>query len=311
MQGFHRLSRVLALCGGLLPRPAMLVAPALPIVAALALPSIAEAGPVSESKSAAADGSVRIVTVVTDVEIIGTKSNTVAVEGEIVDGAELRFTSGKRSTEVEVRPPKGHSNGKGKDKPKLTIRVPAGSSVTVKTVAGRVRMSRVTGVATLEAVSGDVTVDGAPKELEATSVSGDLFLVSSSERIRAKSVSGKVRVSGPRGKLEASSVSGKLEVQKAALSRCEISTVSGSIEFDGALLSAGPHEIKSHAGKITLTLPTGKPVEIHAASFSGTIRNKIGNTNSRSKAQVSVGKGGPRVTVRSFSGGIVIQPSGR
>jgi DUF4097 and DUF4098 domain-containing protein YvlB len=308
MHRFHRLSQTLALAGHMLVRPLAVTGSA---IAILAVPALAEAGPVSESKTAAPDGSVRIVTVVTDIEVIGTKTKKVEVKGEIVDGAELRFTSGKHSTDIEVRPPKGRSKGKGKDQPKLTVYVPAGSSVTVKTVAGRQRMSEVTGVVSLEAVSGDITVDGAPKELEAASVSGDLFLVGSSQRTRAQSVSGKVRISGSRGKLEASSVSGKLEVEKASLSRCEISTVSGSIEFDGALLSAGPHEIKSHAGKITLTLPTGKPVEIHASSFSGTIRNKIGNTNSRSKAHVSVGKGGPRVTVRSFSGGITIQPGGK
>lgn len=273
----------------------------------VAYPDVAEAGKVSESKAAAADGSVQIVTVVTDVEVIGTNNGKVEVKGEIVDGAKLKFSAGKRSTTIQVDPPKGHSEGQGK----LTVYVPAGSSVTVKTVAGRLRMSEVTGVASLESVSGTVTVDGAPKELEASSVSGDLYLVAATRRTRARSVSGKVHVSGSRGKLEASSVSGKLEVQRAALSRCEISTVSGPIEFEGALLNAGPHEIKSHAGRITLTLPKKEPVEIHASSFSGTIRNEIGNTNSRSKAQISVGKGGPTVTVRSFSGGIVIQAAGK
>lgn len=272
--------------------------------AVLFTPDIALAGPVDEKKAASSSGSVQITTVATDIEVLGTKKKEVSVSGDIVKGATLEFESRKSSTVIEVKPPKGHSEGKGA----LVVRVPEGSEVHVKTVAGHLRMSAIDGSAELESVSGNVTVDGSPRELSAVSVSGNLFVVAASKRTFAKSVSGKVHVSGSRGKLEASSVSGRLEIDNAKVSKAQLATVSGSITFAGALLEDGPHEIKSHAGKITLKLPPKQPVIIDASSFSGTIRDKIGDERARGKARISIGKGGPRVKVRSFSGGIVIEP---
>ena len=272
--------------------------------AAVIVPNVASAGPVDEKTAASSSGSVQIVTVATDVEVLGTKKKEVSVSGDIVSGAKLELGSTKSSTVIEIKPPKGHSEGKGS----IVVRVPEGSDVHVKTVAGHLRMSAVTGPAELESVSGNVTVDGSPKELSAVSVSGSLFVASASKRTFAKSVSGKVHVSGSRGKLEASSVSGRLEIDNAKVSKAQLATVSGSITFAGALLDDGPHEIKSHAGKITLKLPPKQPVVIEASSFSGTIRDRIGDERARGKTRISIGKGGPRVKVRSFSGGIVIEP---
>jgi DUF4097 and DUF4098 domain-containing protein YvlB len=267
-------------------------------------PALFFSSPVDSTKPAKADGNVEIATIATDIEVIGWDKKEVSVQGEIMKGAKLDFDVRKKLTKITVKPPKNETH----DSSALVVRVPKNSTVHVKTVAGRLRANGVSGPVALQSISGSVTIDGNPKEVEAVSVSGDLYIVSGSQRTFAKSVSGKVHVSGSRGKLTASSVSGRLEVVDAKLKRSQIATVSGAIELAGALLGGGPHDIKSHAGSIRLKLPKDSPVEIQAASFSGTIRNKFGNERKRGKLKISIGEGGPTVQIRSFSGAIFVEP---
>jgi DUF4097 and DUF4098 domain-containing protein YvlB len=245
---------------------------------------------------------VVIRAVASDLEIVGTTRNEVAVTGHLPKGYRLDLSSSKGRTEVRVRPPK-HSSGSGK----LRIEVPRGSSINLKSVSSDVSVKAVEGETTVETVSGGILSDGKSSEVQAVSVSGKVEIQGGKKRTSARTVSGPIEVHGPGGRLGASSVSGDVKVENANVSRAELGTVSGNIRFDGTLAPSGPHEIKTHAGRIELHLPKNAPVDIHASTHAGSIRSELGNVKTRGKTQITVGKGGPTVSVRTFAGSIVIE----
>ena len=200
-----------------------------------------------------------------------------------------------------------------------TVTVPNGVSVELHSVSGSVKVTGVRGVVRAETVSGNVTATDTPKLELAKSVSGDVSFsgVSTDTDVSIGSVSGNVHGRSIRAHgLEFSSVSGDVAISDVTCDRLGAKSVSGAIEYSGSIAKAGRYDMNSHSGSIRLTLTNPSGFEVTATTFSGSIRSDfpltIGGDGGRRgisgrSIRAAFGDGSAMLTLRTFSGNIVIE----
>lgn len=165
----------------------------------------------------------------------------------------------------------------------FTIRVPAGVSVSVGTVAG------------------DVEVSGVRGEVDAASVSGDVVV---------RDATG--------GAVSGNTVSGDVELRNVSAREVSAHTVSGDVVFRGDIQRSGEYAFKTLSGDIDLYLPAGTNAEVNGSTFSGSLSSDFPLTgeSDRSRAkrrrlEGTLGRGGAEISLESFSGSVRIREAGR
>ncbi len=158
------------------------------------------------------------------------------------------------------------------------VTMPRDAGVTIESFAGAVTVEGVDGETRVQTVSGDVRLASLARLVTVESFSGDLDLtdVRSDGALAARTVSGRIdieRVRVPR--LEVKSFSSAVALEGVESRRVEVETVSGPVTFDGALASDGRYGVRSHSGRILLTVPDGSAFELEAESFSGGLRSDV------------------------------------
>ena len=299
---------------------------------------------VDQRRPASASGTVDVSVPTGSVRVVSWSRNEVRVTGSVGRGAErLEFSGSGARTTVAVIFPRNGRNVRGSD---LDVYVPAGSRVSVRSISAEAEVRGVRGAVEVTTVSGGVQVEGRPASVDATSQSGDIEVDANTGRVNAGSTSGNVRVDGTvRNEVEARTVSGDIEVEADALSlraetvsgtvratsvggratvrtvsgdarvegprlRGDFQTVTGSLVLVGALDPRGTSTASSHSGDVELRLRSGAAVQAEITTFSGDVETAISGARvtrvSRREQQVSVGNGGARVELRTFSGSIRI-----
>jgi hypothetical protein len=169
-------------------------------------------------------------------------------------------------------------------------RVREAATVRVSTASGDVHAALLDGAEVhLETASGDVNVDRlAARNASLHTASGDL---------RAGAVGA--------DRFEAHTASGDVEVEALDAAAVEANTASGDVSF--GLERAAPVEVSTGSGEVTLALlPTGFDVALDGPSIE--IDDALGFQGQRGRrsAEGRLGAGGPRLTISTGSGGIVL-----
>ena len=246
---------------------------ALTLFMLLGFAGLVSAAEVDRKISADADGTVDIEMISGEIRVIGGSGTEVHVTGTINERYETLEIdgSGKRtSIEVEIDDDRG-SRGPSAD---LTIRVPAGSDLSIETISSTVEIKDVRGEITVEVISGELTIEG------------DDLTVS------------------------AATVSGRIEILGGMLREADIETVSGSIRVEGELDRKGDFDFEIFSGDVTLLLPSSTSAEFDISTFSGTIDNDFGPGPTTSELlpskslSFSLGSGDASVSVESFQGNV-------
>lgn len=194
------------------------------------------------------------------------------------------------------------------------ISVPIGTVVRASSVSGDIAVRGTAGEVRLNTVSGDIEVRDAAERVEMQSVSGEVRASKLRGRLRAHTVSGELTLEDVNGELSAKSVSGELRV-RGALTGLEFSSVSGDIDFSGDIRGDGSYTASTHSGDVHLTLPSNVGATLELQTFSGEVRPGFPITlqpgeqplNRRNRTmRFDVNGGGPRISLKTFSGDIII-----
>jgi DUF4097 and DUF4098 domain-containing protein YvlB len=207
----------------------------------------------------------------------------------------------------------------------FTVAVPQNASVTLKSVSGDVRVTNIRGELRAEAVSGDVVATDVPRVTLLKSVSGDIQLTngSSETSLTGGTVSGNVIVRRLKARaVDFGSVSGNVRLEDVEAESATLRSVSGSIDYGGELARTGRYEFTSHSGDVQLMLSGNTGFDVEATTFSGDLRSDypltLGGTTVDTRGRGrgrgpgnrgirgSFGDASARLTLRSFSGDIVI-----
>jgi DUF4097 and DUF4098 domain-containing protein YvlB len=276
------------------------------------------------------DGRVSIGNISGDIAVVGGSGDEVSIDavkrtrGDQSQLANVRIVVDDRPGRVDVRTEYDtnrftRNNNVSVD---FTVTVPSGAAVEVKSVSGSVKVTGVRGAVRSESVSGDVTTSDTPKVEAAKSVSGNVTLtgIQNDGELSATSVSGNVSAKGVKAHaLDLGSVSGDLTVSDVTCDRLNAKSVSGGFEYSGSITRGGVYEVNLHSGTVRFVLANPSGFELSANTFSGNIRSDLPLTiggdrdrdngrrgaNNRS-IRATFGDGSATITVRTFSGDIVI-----
>jgi DUF4097 and DUF4098 domain-containing protein YvlB len=141
----------------------------------------------------------------------------------------------------------------------VSVDVPRGSFVQVKSYGGKIEVAGVAG-ARVETLSGDLTLQHISKLVEATSANGVISLRNSKGRVRLRTISGRIEVADAAASetgddFSAKTTSGDISLARVAHSQVEAATANGDVELSGALARGGTYTLRSQTGNVTVTLP--------------------------------------------------------
>jgi DUF4097 and DUF4098 domain-containing protein YvlB len=273
------------------------------------------------------DGRFSLTNVEGDIVITGGSGDEVQIDaikqtrGSQTDLNSVNIDVDSRDGRIDVRT--RYADRSARVSVAFTVTLPAGASVEVRSVSGNIRVTDVSGPVRAETVSGNVTAAKTPRLEAVKSVSGnvDLTDAGADADLAASTVSGSVRARSLKVRsLQASTVSGSLSLDDIDCSRVGLRTVSGNASYSGPLARNGRYDFSSHSGTIRLGLPESTGFDLTASTFSGSVRSDLpltigGNDGrgrgrqpvmSRRRIQATYGDGSAVVTVRTFSGDIVI-----
>ena len=214
----------------------------------------------------------------------------------------------------------------------FTIAVPSGASVSVRTLSGDVTVSGVRGELRVEAVGGSIKATSVGQVRLLRTLSGTVSLENAdSSDVTVSTLGGGVTIRQLKAQsADLRTVGGDLIISDSEAERVMAQSLNGRVELSGRLARTGRYSLQSQSGEIRL-IPAGEDFELEAASANGTVRSDYpitvddrrelggprgaravgrgagrgGRGNARILRGVS-GNGGPLVTLRSFSGDIMI-----
>lgn len=279
----------------------------------LALPALA-ATPINESRALSPTGKVEIENLKGRIDVRVWDRAEVKIEGSLGEGVERLAIDGDRNKlAVRVKYPKRFGmSGNNSEPTMLRLTVPRRADLDIDAVAADIDVQ---GTAadklSADSVSGDILVIGAPRKAGINTVSGNQQLTINSSDASIDTVSGDVTLRGRLGgEVEFNSVSGNIVIinnRENPVRKLSGSSVSGDLIVNTGLARNGEINMNTVSGAVRLTLPRNVSATVSGESFSGDL--------SATGAQVQRPKHGPgasfnhrygageaEVTVESFSG---------
>lgn len=290
-----------------------LAIPTFAVVLSLALPALA-ATPINETRPLSPTGKVEIENLKGRIDVRVWDRPEVKIEGSLGDGVERLAIEGDRNKlAVRVKYPKRFGmTGNNTEPTELRLTVPRRANLGIEAVSADIDVQgTAAGKLSVDAVSGDVIVIGAPQKAEVNTVSGNQQLTINTGDAAVDTVSGDIALRGRfDGEVEFNSVSGDITIvnnRENPVRKLSGSSVSGDMTLSTALARGGEIAVDTLSGELRLTLPRDVSATVTGESFSGDLRV--------SGAQVQRPKHGPgssvshrygagegRITVESFSG---------
>ena len=293
---------------------AALLGAALPLVFAAPAASAQGQQKVMLGHAATPTVSVKLFAAVGDVRIVGWDKDSVELTGVVPTGDKVEMYGGaphepSRGMKMFVEAPAEQSGQEGK----LTLRVPRGARVWLKTGSATMNVSGVTGGLDLNVVGGSITVHGSPREVRAESMDGSVTIDGSPEWLRAKTATGDISLHGG-SDVGASTISGTIRSAGGAVERAKLESTTGAISFASGLSRNASVELETHSGPIDVVFGPEADVEMDVATITGAIDNQwtharptIGREGRGMTFQTSAGMSGARMVVRSFKGTVQLR----
>ncbi len=230
------------------------------------------------------------------VTIIGGGSiGVMNINGEMDDSERVEFSikSSDELVNIEARVKRKPFSVFSTPPLNLTVEVPDGYSIQLKTFDANVAFHDFNGEIKVSTVSGD---------LMAENVAGTFTLVSSRGDVSVRNSSGQLQVLGEHGTLTLENVSGTIGS----------STIMGSIHYQGQPTHGDDIHIEVDHGPVEISLPHKSNLDLEINSTSGDVVCVAPGLISTGRTCMgTIGSGGASMTVRTVSGSVnlLVSPS--
>lgn len=280
------------------------------------------AGPLRAQKKVSAryattpNVSVRLFAAVGTVQVVGWDRDSVQVSGTVASDSRVALGPPSSSTLPGLKMFVEAATEEAGREGTLTLHVPRGARVWVKTGSAHITVTDVTGGLDLNVVGGSIDVHGSPRELRAESMDGAVTIDGAPEWLRVKTATGDIVLRGGGQDLGASTISGSIDARDGVTERARLEATTGQIRFALGIARGASVELETHSGTIDIQLSRKADVEIDAATVTGTIENSWTRTRPAAGREgrgmtlgTFGGQAGGRVVVRSFKGRILLRGS--
>jgi DUF4097 and DUF4098 domain-containing protein YvlB len=259
-----------------------------------------------------AQGEVEIVNLAGDVKVRGWDRTDVQIRAELGEGVEkLDVQSSKGRTSINVIVPSSHHSGATD----LVVDVPRDSTLLVKTVSADQTITEVRGVQRLQAVSGSIIAQVWAEEFSIRTISGEATVNGHKlpSVASVNTVSGDVTLSNIAGELNLQTVTGDMNVSMPTLTRGRIQTTNGDLRLQATLTRDARLEAEAINGDLGFQLREPIDAEFDVETFNGEIDNCFGQRPVRSSEfapgntlRFRQGDGSARVRIKTLNGGVEI-----
>jgi hypothetical protein len=256
------------------------------------------------------EGALRIVNMVGSVVVHGWNKDTVLVRGTLNPADRFFAGGGYTGAKMFVE----SENDRDPKPAKLEVWVPARVRLWIKTATANIDVNDVTGGLDLYVVSGTITVNGNPHELNAEAIDGDIHVAGSPSWLRAKTATGSITFQGASSDVGLSTVSGPIKVDGGIFERAKLETVTGDIIFGGKLDRSGTFDFDTHSGSVDITIPDRAPVSVSVVTIAGTIANNLskkapisGRFGRGAELTMDLSDGGAKMSIRTFKGPVTLR----
>jgi DUF4097 and DUF4098 domain-containing protein YvlB len=256
------------------------------------------------------EGALRIVNMVGSVVVHGWNKDTVLVRGTLGPGDRFFAGGGYTGAKMFVE----SENDRDPKPARLEVWVPARVRLWIKTATANIDVNDVTGGLDLYVVSGTITVNGNPHELNAEAIDGDIHVAGSPSWLRAKTATGSITFQGASSDVGLSTVSGPIKVDGGIFERAKLETVTGNIIFGGKLDRSGAFDFDTHSGSVDIAIPDRTPVSVSVVTIAGTIANNLskktpipGRFGRGAELTMDLTDGGAKMSIRTFKGPVTLR----
>ena len=269
---------------------------------------------VSAAYPATPDVSVRLFASVGTVQVVGWEKDSVVISGTVAKGSQVALGTpspvASRGLKLFVESPTEEAGRVGT----LTMHVPRGARVWLKTGSSDVTVSDVTGGLDVNVVGGSITVRGSPRELRAESMDGAVTVDGTPGWMRLKTATGNITLRGGED-VGASTISGTIDARGGQAERVKLESTTGDIRFALGLARGAVVEMETHSGAMDVQLSRKASMDIDAATITGEIDNAwskmrptVGSEGRGMTFTSQSGGMGGRLVLRSFKGRITLRP---
>ena len=217
---------------------------------------------------------------------------------------------------LRVIPEAGRGNRIGDSRYELMV--PEGVRVKAAATSGAVQVSGTRGEVEIGTRTGAITVTDVQGLVTLTSLAGAVTAEDIGGDLAVNTAGGTVTVRDVRGDVRAKTVGGAIDLRDVSSRNVSAQSTGGNVTFEGSFAEGGRYELGSHAGTVRLLLPEDVSVELTVETFTGAVETDFPVTlggGARRGAQprtlgFTLGHGGARVQVQTFSGAVVLQRGG-
>ena len=252
-------------------------------------------------------GSLKVFNPAGSVKLVGWSHDSIEVRGEVTPHRRYYAAGDAKGWKVGIddgpmNDPAPHGD--------LTIYVPKGTEVSVKTVSGKIEADDISGW--FYTIAGDVRIAGSAKSIDVDAMRGDIDIGVSVPWLRVRAGEGHVTVHGVVTDADVSTIGGKVDITSGAIQRGQFASVAGDIHWNGAPARGAILDFSNHTGAVEFVLPRSTVANFSLSTVSGTIANGFAPVRPVSQSErsmrVTFGKGGADVSVRTFKGTIRMRP---
>ena len=242
-----------------------------------------------------------------------TTESKVTVEGREADDVRVELNG----RQLDVIAPKNRGGFFGGDSElHVTVVIPTGSDVGVKTGSADITVEGESGITAVKSGSGDVRIQTSRGSALVETGSGDIQLDHAQADLRVKSGSGDVQLGHGGGSVTISTGSGDVEIGRSEAAAV-VKTGSGDLRvnesYDDVSLATGSGDFvldHAHRGRLTakgasgdvrVGIPAGTPVWTDLTTVSGAIRSSLDGAGQPADGQDHV-----ELRAKTVSGDIVL-----
>ncbi|MGE5652825.1 MAG: DUF4097 family beta strand repeat-containing protein [Bacillota bacterium] len=191
--------------------------------------------------------------------------------------------------------------------------------VTVNNNHGAVAVASSFGNVRVKGVEGDLSIQAGNGTTEADQVSGTAVVRSSFGRVELRNVTGRAEIEAKNGGVLANDIKGDLVITSSFGSaeianpgrQVTVKSENGSITVVSSDAPRQRYDLQTKFGSVRVRLPKGSDIDVDASSDFGKVEMpvpaSIVREGNRTTARLSIGSGGPLITLRSENGNVTVE----